>query len=126
MLSVGLDLIEIKRIRAAMRRAAFCEKILGEREYRQLEGRGFPPQSVAASFSAKEAFSKAIGTGVKGFSLQDVELLREENGRPRLALGKRAEEAAKKAGFAAFSVSITHTKEYASAVVLAYDIETPR
>ena len=67
--SVGLDLVEIGRVQKAMKRSRFCRKILGGEEYRQLEKRGFPPQSVAASFSAKEAFSKAIGTGVRGFSL---------------------------------------------------------
>ena len=65
--SVGLDLVEIGRVQKAMKRSRFCRKILGGEEYRQLEKRGFPPQSVAASFSAKEAFSKAIGTGVSRF-----------------------------------------------------------
>ena len=80
--SVGLDLVEIGRVQKAMKRSRFCRKILGGEEYRQLEKRGFPPQSVAASFSAKEAFSKAIGTGVRGFSLADVELLRQETESP--------------------------------------------
>ena len=119
--SVGLDLVETGRIRNAMKRSRFCRKILGEEEYRQLEKRGFPFQSVAASFSAKEAFSKAIGTGVRGFSLADVELLRRENGKPYLRLQESAKTAAEKAGFTAFSVSVTHTREYAAAVVLAYE-----
>lgn len=118
--SVGLDLIEIKRVQKAMERSRFCKEILGGEEYRQLESRGFPPQSVAASFSAKEAFSKAIGTGVRGFSLAEVELLRQKDGKPYLLLHQRAKAAAEKAGFEAFSVSVTHTKEYAAAVVLAY------
>ena len=119
--SVGLDLVEIGRIRQAMRRDRFCREILGGEEYRQLESRGFPPQSVAASFSAKEAFSKAIGTGVRGFSLADVELLRQENGKPYLRLQERAKTTAEKAGFTVFSVSVTHTREYAAVVVLAYE-----
>lgn len=118
--SVGLDLVEIGRVRQAMRRDRFCREILGGEEYRQLESRGFPPQSVAASFSAKEAFSKAIGTGVRGFALADVELLRQKDGKPYLVLQQRAKIAAEKAGFTAFSVSVTHTKEYAAVVVLAY------
>ena len=96
--SVGLDLVEIGRVQKAMKRSRFCRKILGGEEYRQLEKRGFPPQSVAASFSAKEAFSKAIGTGVRGFSLADVELLRQENGKPYLRLQERAKTTAEKAG----------------------------
>ena len=114
--SVGLDLVEIGRVQKAMKRSRFCRKILGGEEYRQLEKRGFPPQSVAASFSAK-----AIGTGVRGFSLADVELLRQENGKPYLRLQERAKTTAEKAGFTVFSVSVTHTREYAAVVVLAYE-----
>ena len=119
--SVGLDLVEIGRVQKAMKRSRFCRKILGGEEYRQLEKRGFPPQSVAASFSAKEAFSKAIGTGVRGFSLADVELLRQENGKPYLRLQERAKMTAEKAGCTVFSVSVTHTREYAAVAVLAYE-----
>ena len=108
--SVGLDLVEIGRVQKAMKRSRFCRKILGGEEYRQLEKRGFPPQSVAASFSAKEAFS-----------LADVELLRQENGKPYLRLQERAKTTAEKAGFTVFSVSVTHTREYAAVVVLAYE-----
>ena len=103
--SVGLDLVEIGRVQKAMKRSRFCRKIL----------------SVAASFSAKEAFSKAIGTGVRGFSLADVELLRQENGKPYLRLQERAKMTAGKAGFTVFSVSVTHTREYAAVAVLAYE-----
>ena len=102
--SVGLDLVEIGRVQKAMKRSRFCRKILGGEEYRQLEKRGFPPQSVAASFSAK-----------------DVELLRQENGKPYLRLQERAKMTAEKAGFTVFSVSVTHTREYAAVAVLAYE-----
>ena len=65
--------------------------------------------------------SKAIGTGVRGFSLADVELLRQENGKPYLRLQERAKTTAEKAGFTVFSVSVTHTREYAAVAVLAYE-----
>ncbi len=118
MLSVGIDLVEIRRIEKSIRNPRFCSRVLGKTEYAQLEMRGFPVQSVAASFCAKEAFSKALGTGIRGFALTEVELLREENGCPRLHLTGNAAELAVARGLAEFSVSVTHTKEYAAAVVV--------
>ena len=122
MLSVGIDLIEIKRIKKSMRNPRFCKFILGDTEFNQLQKRGFPPQSVAASFSAKEAFAKAIGTGIKHFKLSEVELLRQENGQPYLFLSGSAYKKKKKNNYT-FTTSVTHTKEYASCVVIASNLE---
>lgn len=122
MLLVGIDLVENKRIRKSMERTRFCKTILGDAEYRLLSERGFPVQSVAASFCAKEAFGKALGTGVRGFALSEVELMRSENGAPYLQLSGRAAELAKQRNVH-FAVSVTHTKEYASAVVIGEPID---
>lgn len=119
MLSTGIDLVEIHRIRRSMKNPRFCKKILGPEEYMQLEKRGFPPQSVAVSFAAKEAFAKAMGTGVRGFQLQDVELLRNADGQPYFQLHHGALELAQKKNYK-LSVSATHTRVYASVVVVAY------
>ena len=120
MLSVGVDLIELERIKHAMKNPRFLSRVLGKTEYLQLKGRGFPVQSVAASFCAKEAFAKAVRTGVRGFSLCEVELVRAENGAPFLLLTGRAQALANRLGVV-FSVSVTHTREYASAVVVAQE-----
>lgn len=122
MLLVGIDLVEIERIEHAMINPRFCRRVLGDAEYSQLEMRGFPIQSVAASFCAKEAFSKALGTGVRGFDLREVELLRGDNGRPSLALSGRALKIAQERKLE-FSVSVTHTRAYASAVVIGQEAE---
>lgn len=119
MASVGIDLIEIDRIKKSMKNPRFLKVILGEDEYIQLKERGFPVQSVAASFAAKEAFSKAVGTGFTGgLKFCEIELLRKSNGAPYLKLSGAAlkyQVVDKKI----FSVSVTHTKLYAAAVVLA-------
>lgn len=117
MLLTGFDLVEIDRIREAMQRPRFCRRVLGDEEYRQLSLRGFPCQSVAASFCAKEAFGKALGTGISGFALADVQLLRKENGAPYLSLAGEAKRLAQEKN-ADFSVSVTHTRLYAAAVVV--------
>lgn len=117
MLFTGIDLVEIRKVEHAVRNPRFCRRILGPDEYDQLQKRGFPIQSVAASFCAKEAFAKALGTGVRGFSLNEVELLREENGRPVLSFRGRAEAMVRERSLS-FSVSVTHTGRYAAAVVV--------
>ena len=123
MYAIGLDMTEIDRIKRSMKNERFCRRVLGEREYRQLMDRGMPAESVAASFAAKEAFGKALGTGIRGLSLREAELLRRENGEPYLCLSGSAAELAQKRGLC-FCVSITHTKTCAAAVVLAYGRET--
>lgn len=99
-----------------MKNPRFCERVLGREEYALLARRGFPPQSVAASFCAKEAFSKSLGTGLRGFSPCEAELLRGASGKPFLKLSGRALALA---GGREYAVSVTHTQRYASAVVVA-------
>lgn len=116
MLSVGTDLVETERIRKSMENPRFCGRVLGRAESAQLAVRGFPVSSVAASFCAKEAFSKAVGTGLGAFDIRDVQLLRgEKTGKPELLLSGSALSLA---GGLRFSVSVTHTERYASAVVV--------
>lgn len=123
MLLVGTDLVEIDRIEKSMRNSLFCARILGDAEYGQLAGRGFPVQSVAASFCAKEAFSKAVGTGLGGFCLREVELLRAPNGRPELKLSGKAADLA---GNTRFAVSVAHTASAASATVVGWGENSQR
>jgi holo-[acyl-carrier protein] synthase len=122
MLLVGIDLVEIEKIKNSMKNPRFCRRVLGAVEYSQLEMRGFPIQSVAASFSAKEAFSKALGTGLRGFALGEVELLRGDDGKPSLCLSGRALKIANGRNLE-FSVSVTHTRYYAAAVVVGQEAE---
>ena len=75
---------------------------------------------MAANFAAKEAFSKALGTGLRGFRLTEVQVLRDEWGAPFFQLDGTAAERAR--GLC-FSVSLTHTREYAQAFVLAEETE---
>lgn len=118
---VGLDMIEIKRIQKSLASPRFLEKVFSPAERELFAHRCFAPQTVAANFCAKEAFSKAIGTGIRGFSLDEVSLLRDELGKPYFVLEGRAKEISDRLGFS-FSVSVTHTKEYASAVVVGWKI----
>ncbi len=117
MFFVGIDMVEIKRISKCMKNPKFLNKILGLDEYESLKKRKFSEQSVAASFCAKEAFAKNIGTGIRNFNLREVQLLRKKNGAPYLKLSGSAFKLASRRKF---SVSVTHTKEYASVVVISW------
>ena len=117
MITNGIDLIEIKRIEKSLQSESFLNEVYGADERKELEGKR--AESYAAAFCAKEAFSKALGTGVRGFLLSEVEVLHKENGMPYLKLSGRAKEKAEEMNLE-FSLSITHTDEYAAAVVTAY------
>lgn len=117
MLSVGIDLIEISRIKKSMKRDKFLRHILGDQEYEQLKIRNFPPRSVAGNFCAKEAFSKSVGTGFRGIKLKEIQIIRDDLNKPFIKLLGNAfilyGDSRNR-----FSVSISHTREVASAVVV--------
>lgn len=119
MYSVGLDMVEIARIEKSMKSPRFLKVILGDSEYSQLEEKKFPKQSVAANFCAKEAFSKALGTGMRGLNMKDIQILRDSLGKPYFLLSGSALNVSNKKNLD-FSLSITHTKDYACAVVVCY------
>lgn len=116
---LGIDITEIGRIEKSLQIPGFLDRVYSAEEKEELRRRNFPVQSVASAFAAKEAFSKAIGTGIRGFSLNEISLLHNELGAPYLKFSGRAVEIASKTG-CDFTVSITHTDDYAVAVVAAY------
>lgn len=119
MYSIGMDMIEISRIKKSMQRPNFLNFILGEKEFEELKLRKFPFQSVAANFAAKEAFAKSIGLGFKGFKIKEVEVLRESSGKPIFYFTGNAKKIVEENNYD-FSVSLTHTYDLASAVVICF------
>ncbi|MEG2080019.1 MAG: holo-ACP synthase [Oscillospiraceae bacterium] len=122
MITNGIDLIEIGRIKKSLESPSFFEKVFGEEEKKELIKKNIPCESVAGAFAAKEAFSKALKTGIRNFSLSEVQVLHDELGAPYLSLSGNALEIAKKKNLS-FALSITHTKEYAAAFVTAFTNE---
>ena len=117
MISVGVDMVEIDRIKKSMKNSKFLNRILGDDEYNLLKKLNFPCKSVAGNFCAKEAFSKAVGTGFRGIRLKEVQILRDTLNKPFIKLTGNASQLYGD-GSNDFSVSITHTKELACAVVV--------
>lgn len=111
MLYVGTDLIEVERIEKALSER-FLEKYYTEKERKLIEKR----KIVAASnFAAKEAVAKVFGTGFRGFNPCDIEILRDELGKPYVNLYGGAKELAQKMGIETIAISISNIKEYAQA-----------
>ena len=117
MYSVGIDLVEIRKIEKGCANPRFVERVYSKAEQELFLTDKPRYDSLAGNWAVKEAFSKALGTGVVNSSLNEVEWLRNEFGAPYLRLKGRAAEAA---GELTFSVSITHTKELAQAICIAY------
>lgn len=115
----GIDMVEISRIEKSIQNKRFLDKVYGSSEMEYFKNNNMPVQSMAAAFCVKEAFGKLIGTGISGFSLNEVEVLHEQSGKPYLKLSGKANEIAQNEGLN-FDLSITHTKDYATAVVVAY------
>ena len=112
---VGCDIIEIYRI--AKKDERFLEKCFTKKEQDLFREKKLS-QTIAANFAAKEAFSKALGTGVRGFSLIDIEVLRDELGKPYINLYNGAKELCENAGIKDIFVSLSHSKELAMAYVV--------
>ena len=78
-IGIGIDIIEINRIEKVMNRtSSFIEKSFTNNEIEYFKSKGLKGNVIAGNFAAKEAISKAIGTGFRGFGLKDIEVLRDE------------------------------------------------
>ena len=118
---LGTDLAEIGRVARSIERFGerFLERIYTPGEIAYCRGKKSFAESFAARFAAKEAGAKALGTGIsRGVSWKDFEVMRERSGKPRLELRGRAAELAKALGVERVSLSLTHTREMAMAVVV--------
>ncbi|MFK7742794.1 MAG: holo-ACP synthase [Planctomycetota bacterium] len=123
--SIGVDAIEIARIRRLWQNGEPGGTRFVERVYTQAEGtycvsRFDPPESLAARFAAKEAAMKCLGTGwTDGLAFRQIEVRRRESGDPELVLHGRAAERAEELGIRSWHVSLTHTELTATAFVIA-------
>jgi holo-[acyl-carrier protein] synthase len=113
---------ELRRIRKILRNPRFLERFFGEQEQEQYRERGMSANFIAGNFCAKEAFTKALGTGMRGhgLALRDIQILRDKLGAPSFYLTGAVSAQAQGLRF---SLSITHTREYAVAFVVAWGQE---
>ena len=115
----GTDIVEIKRIEKALKKESFVNKCFTENEIIYLKSKNFSPETAAGIFAAKEAVSKALGTGFRGFMPQDLEILHTENMKPYVNLLPKSEKTAVDLGVNNIHISISHCKDYALAFAVA-------
>jgi holo-[acyl-carrier protein] synthase len=118
---LGLDLVEIDRMKEALERHgdAFAERILHADEDKGRVAAGEGAAHLAGLFAAKEAVMKALGTGMAGAAFKEIAILNRPGGEPYVRLSGHAEETARKRGIRDWRISITHSRTMAAAVAIA-------
>ena len=120
-LGVGIDLVEVGRIRDSLERLGerFARRILCPAEYEYCFSHDDPSTHVAARFAAKEAVSKAFGTGI-GTELGwlDIEVIRLESGSTQVRLQGAGTQLMERRSAKIIHLNLTHTGQYASAVAI--------
>lgn len=123
-IAMGTDLVDIKRIEeAAKKTPKFIHRILTSREIQVLAARSYRSSALAASFAAKEAVSKMLGTGIGEVSWHEIEILHNKKGAPYVVLNGKAEEISIRMGIDEILISITHDKGTAFANVLGQKVD---
>ena len=119
-IGIGIDLVDVKRIEDAVKkRNNFLERIYTQEEIRMNPRGEFRFQELAGRFAVKEAFFKAIKSGWRrGVTFNDVTVLNEPSGAPYIKLTGRAKEIAQSLGVNKIFVSISHTDELATGMVI--------
>jgi holo-[acyl-carrier protein] synthase len=110
---VGVDLIEIERVRRALERPGFRERCFTAAERAYCDARANPAESYAARFAGKEAVGKALGCGVR-FTWKEVEIVGRP--KPRVRISGRTAAFAKRVGAGAIDLSMTHSRDLAAAI----------
>ena len=116
---IGTDLIEIVRIqRAIEKNPHFMERVYTANEIAYCRRKKNAWQSFAARFAAKEAVSKALGTGIGPVGLMEIEILNAENGQPKVVLHGKALQLAADRNIQRMHISLSHSEAYAMATAV--------
>jgi holo-[acyl-carrier protein] synthase len=120
-LGLGIDIIEVARIQASFEKFGerFLNRILHPNEIGYCLSHRVPGPFLAARFAAKEAISKAFGTGIGAqLGWRDMEVGRKETGEPFVILHERGQALLKERGGKTVLISLSHTQEHAAAIAI--------
>src|SRR5437899_9111431 len=120
-LGIGIDIIEVHRIQASYEKFGerFLNRILHPNEIAYCLSHKAPGPFLAARFAAKEAISKAFGTGIGAqLAWQDIEVVRRESGEPYVVLHGNGQKLLAERGGRVVLISLSHTQAHASAVAI--------
>lgn len=116
---IGTDIIEIKRIEKAIQKDSFLKKCFTKKELEFFQQKKYAVETIAVTFAAKEAAVKAIGTGFRGFEINEIEVLRNEIGSPYFNFYGNFQKMCNSIEIDTIHVSLSHCKEYAVAFAVA-------
>lgn len=121
-IGIGTDIIEIERIeRAVERTESFINKVFTDNEIKMFKERNFKSEVIAGNFAAKEAVSKAVGTGFRSFGVKDIEILRDDLGKPIVNLSDKVYEVLNTRDISIY-ISISHNKTDAIAYAVVEEL----
>ena len=118
---VGVDLVENARIEHSVERFGerFLHRVFTAGEIKYSQSMKYPARHLAARFAAKEALSKAFGTGIgKSMGWKDIDVRRKESGEPYVVLEGGAKKLADERQVSKVSISLSHTEHHAMAVIV--------
>ncbi len=118
-IGIGLDLIEVERVKKAMQTDLFFTRNFTADEIAMFELRKRNAEVVAGNFAAKEAVLKCLGNGLFDMPLRDIEVLRKDTGEPYVTLHGKAKLLSQELNVDKIHISITHIAEHAAAQAIA-------
>jgi len=116
-IGIGIDVVELNRMEKSLGGGRFEQLVFSASERESFGARRDRVSKYAGCWAVKEAFGKALGTGISGFEMSEVSVLRDSKSKPYIELSGRAAELADRLGARAF-VTITNTDNYAAAAVI--------
>lgn len=116
MYGIGVDILTVSRIEKSLAKPGFIKRVYGKNEQEVFCKEKLSVNSLAANWAAKEAFGKALGTGVRGFELYEVEILRNEIGKPYFYFSGNAKKIVEENNLECM-VSLSHEENRAIAFV---------
>lgn len=115
-IGIGVDIVEVSRVKRAIENEKFTKRVYTAKEINYCISRGKgAAQSYAARFAAKEAILKALGTGLRGGKLTELEILPDNLGAPVVTLAGNFKEIVQTKQIKKIWITLSHTKEYAAA-----------
>ena len=118
---IGIDLVENDRLTKIIAKwnSKFLDRVFSEGEINYCSRHAQAAMHYSARFAAKESFLKALGTGLgRGVKLREIEVVHDKNGKPDLMLRGEAKAQIEKRKIKKIYLSLTHTRNYATAIVL--------
>lgn len=121
-IGIGTDIVEVVRIRKAIERTpSFLKGVFTDNEVEYINSKKNKYETAAGIFTVKEAFSKALGSGIRGFGLKDIEVLHTELGKPIINLSEKVSKKISEEDYRVH-VTISHTKENAVSFVIIEEV----